>query len=125
MHSRTKRASPRTARFKTARRTRSSARRRAGSGNGPIAAAIAAIGAVVERPIEVLNLTIQSVTPGGDSLGQVLVQVRVAGKSLSGHGASTDIVEASARAVLHALNKASYADELEDRSLNAIYLWGV
>jgi len=97
----------------------------AGSGNGPIAAAIAAIGAVVERQIEVLNLTIQSVTPGGDSLGQVLVQVRVAGKSLSGHGASTDIVEASARAVLHALNKASYADELEDRSLNAIYLWGV
>src|SRR6266550_1385255 len=84
-----------------------------GSGNGPIAAAIAAIGAVVERQIEVLNLTIQSVTPGGDSLGQVLVQVRVAGKSLSGHGASTDI------------NKASYADELEDRSLNAIYLWGV
>ena len=100
-------------------------RHAAGSGNGPIAAAIAAIGAVVERQIEVLNLTIQSVTPGGDSLGQVLVQVRVAGKSLSGHGASTDIVEASARAVLHALNKASYADELEDRSLNAIYLWGV
>src|SRR3989440_601945 len=97
----------------------------AGTGNGPIAAAIAAIGAVVERQIEVLNLAIQSVTPGGDSLGQVLVQVRVAGKSLSGHGASTDIVEASARAVLHALNKASYADELEDRSLNAIYLWGV
>jgi len=96
-----------------------------GSGNGPIAAAIAAIGAVVERQIEVVNLTIQSVTPGGDSLGQVLVQVRVAGKSLSGHGASTDIVEASGRAVLHALNKASYADELEDRSLNAIYLWGV
>ncbi len=95
------------------------------TGNGPIAAAIAAIGAVVERRIEVLNLAIQSVTPGGDSLGQVLVQVRVAGKSLSGHGASTDIVEASARAVVHALNKASYADELEDRSLNAIYLWGV
>src|SRR5439155_1312702 len=68
------------------------------TGNGPIAAAIAAIGAVVERRIEVLNLAIQSVTPGGDSLGQVLVQVRVAGKSLSGHGASTGIVEASAHA---------------------------
>src|SRR2546426_978252 len=95
------------------------------SGNGPIAAAIAAISAVVERRIDVVNLAIQSVTPGGDSLGQVLVQVRVAGKSLSGHGASTDIVEAGARAVLHAINKASYADELEDRSLNAIYLWGV
>ncbi|HEX9705340.1 MAG TPA: 2-isopropylmalate synthase [Gemmatimonadales bacterium] len=95
------------------------------TGNGPIAAAFGAIGRIVERSIEVLNLAVQSVTAGGDSLGQVLVQVRIAGKSMSGHGASTDIVEASARALVHALNKASHADELEDRSLNAIYLWGV
>ena len=95
------------------------------SGNGPIAAAFAAIGAIVERHIEVLQLAVQSVTPGRDSLGQVLVQARIEGKSLSGHGASTDIVEASARALVHALNKTSYADRLEDQSLNATYLWGV
>ena len=39
--------------------------------------------------------------------------------------ASTDVVEASARALVHALNKASFADRLEDKSLNNSYLWGV
>jgi 2-isopropylmalate synthase len=100
-------------------------RRATGGGNGPIAAAFAAIGEIVGRKIEVLNLNVQSVTPGRDSLGQVLVQVKVDGKSLSGHGASTDIVEASTRALVHALNKASHADELEDQALNATYFWGV
>src|SRR5256885_2368919 len=94
-------------------------------GNGPIAAALAAIAKVVERQVDVLNLTVQSVTPGRDSLGQVLVQARIDGKSLSGHGASTDIVEASARALVHALNKVSHADQLEDQSLNASSFWGV
>jgi 2-isopropylmalate synthase len=79
----------------------------------------------VGRQVEVMNLTVQSVTPGRDSLGQVLVQARIDGKSLSGHGASTDIVEASARALVHALNKVSHADQLEDQSLNASYFWGV
>ena len=100
-------------------------RRATGGGNGPIAAAFVAIGEIVGRKIEVLNLNVQSVTPGRDSLGQVLVQVKVDGKSLSGHGASTDIVEASTRALVHALNKASHADELEDQALNATYFWGV
>jgi len=95
------------------------------SGNGPIAAAFAAIAKVVGRQVDVMNLTVQSVTPGRDSLGQVLVQARIDGKSLSGHGASTDIVEASARALVHALNKVSHADQLEDESLNASYFWGV
>src|SRR5437016_3265460 len=39
-------------------------------GNGPIAAAFAAIAKVVGRQVDVLNLTVQSVTPGRDSLGQ-------------------------------------------------------
>jgi len=95
------------------------------SGNGPIAATFAAIAMVVERQVEVSNLTVQSVTPGRDSLGQVVVQARIDGKSLSGHGASTDIVEASARALVHALNKVSHADQLEEQSLNASYFWGV
>jgi len=95
------------------------------SGNGPIAAAFAAIAKVVGRQVEVMNLTVQSVTPGRDSLGQVLVQARIDGKTLSGHGASTDIVEASARALIHALNKVNHADQLEDQSLNASYFWGV
>ena len=64
-------------------------------------------------------------TPGRDSVGQVFLQAKIDGKSLSGHSASTDIVEASARALVHALNKAYQADRLEATSLNSIYLWGV
>ncbi|MFN2570776.1 MAG: 2-isopropylmalate synthase [Gemmatimonadales bacterium] len=94
-------------------------------GNGPIAAAFAAIGEAAGRAIEVLDLSVQSVTPGRDSLGRVVIQVRVDGKSLSGHGASTDIVEAGARALLHALNKADHADGLETAALSSSYFWGV
>jgi len=96
-----------------------------GTGDGPIAATYHAIGEVVGRSVEVVNLSLRSVTPGKDSVGHVFVQVRVDGKTLTGHGASTDIVEASARALVHALNKADHADKLEATSLNSVYLWGV
>jgi 2-isopropylmalate synthase len=95
------------------------------TGNGPIAAAFAAIAEAVGRSIEVLDLSVQSVTPGRDSLGRVILQVRIDGKSLSGHGASTDIVEAGARALVHALNKADHADGLETVALSNSYFWGV
>ena len=100
-------------------------RKATASGNGPLAAAFAAIDAVVGRGVEVVNLSVQSVTPGRDSLGQVLVQARIQGKSLTGHAASTDIVEAGARALVHALNKAQHAETLESQALNATHLWGV
>src|SRR5881296_4297049 len=95
------------------------------TGNGPIAAAFAAIAEALGRTIEVLDLSVQSVTPGRDSLGRVVLQVRIDGKSLSGHGASTDIVEAGARALVHALNKADHADGLETMALGSSYYWGV
>jgi 2-isopropylmalate synthase len=96
-----------------------------GTGDGPIAAAFTAVSEILGRPVEVLSLTLRSVTPGRDSVGQVFLQAKIDGKSLSGHSASTDIVEASARALIHALNKARYAEKLEDSSLNSVYLWGV
>jgi 2-isopropylmalate synthase len=96
-----------------------------GTGDGPIAAAFTAISEITGRQLEVLSLQLRSLTPGRDSVGQVFLQVKVDGKSLSGHGASTDIVEASARALVNALNKARHADRLESSSLNSVYLWGV
>jgi len=95
------------------------------TGNGPIAAAFAAIAEAAGRSIEVLDLSVQSVTPGRDSLGRVILQVRIDGKSLSGHGASTDIVEAGARALINALNKVDHADGLETVALSSSYFWGV
>ncbi len=71
------------------------------------------------------DLSLRSLTPGRDSVGQTFLQARIDGKTFSGHGASTDIVEASARALIHALNKTSHAEQLEATSLNSVYLWGV
>ncbi len=96
-----------------------------GTGDGPISAAFTAISDILGRPVEVLSLSLRSLTPGRDSVGQVFLQAKVDGRSLSGNGASTDIVEASARALVHALNKAHHAEQLEATSLNATYLWGV
>ena len=96
-----------------------------GTGDGPIAAAFAAVSEILGRQVEVLSLTLRSVTPGRDSVGQVFLQAKIDGKSLTGHSASTDIIEASARALIHALNKARHADQLEASSLNSVYLWGV
>ncbi|HEY9013884.1 MAG TPA: 2-isopropylmalate synthase, partial [Gemmatimonadales bacterium] len=96
-----------------------------GTGDGPIAAAFTAVSEILGRPVEVLSLNLRSVTPGRDSVGQVFLQAKIDGKTLSGQGASTDIVEASARALIHALNKARHAEKLEDSSLNSVYLWGV
>lgn len=90
------------------------------SGSGPVAAAFSAIGTIVGRRVEVLSLA-----TGRDGPGQVLLRARIDGKSLSGHGASTDVVEGSARALLHALNKADHADWLEGEWLNSMCLWGV
>jgi 2-isopropylmalate synthase len=96
-----------------------------GRGDGPIAAAFAAISEILDRPVEVINLSLRSVTPGRDSVGQVFLQCRIGGKSLSGQGASTDIVEASARALVHALNKERHAERLEATAYNSTQHWGV
>jgi 2-isopropylmalate synthase len=96
-----------------------------GTGDGPIAAAFSAMGEIVGRSVEVASLSLRSVTPGRDSVGQVFLEARIDGRSFHAHSASTDIVEASARALVHALNKAAHADSLESASLNAVYLWGV
>jgi 2-isopropylmalate synthase len=95
-------------------------------GDGPIAAAFAAIDALVDHRIELEELTVQSITPGRDSVGEVTLRVRIDDKSFTGRGASPDIVNGAVRAYLHALNKAAHANELEAAALErASYLWGV
>lgn len=101
------------------------ARSASGSGDGPIAAAFAAVSEIVGRTIEVESLSLRSVTPGRDSVGQVFLQVRVDGRTFSAHSASTDIVEASARAMVNALNKSRHAESLEAAAMDSNSYWGV
>jgi 2-isopropylmalate synthase len=54
---------------------------------------------------------VRSITRGADAVGEVFVHVEFDSVSYTGKAASTDIVDASARAYLNAVNKALYAKE--------------
>jgi 2-isopropylmalate synthase len=76
-----------------------------GSGNGMIDAAVDAISRATGVTGTVLDFKVSSVTGGGDALGDVVFQLDAEGIKASGRGVSTDVVEASARAYLAAVNK--------------------
>jgi 2-isopropylmalate synthase len=76
-----------------------------GSGNGMIDAAIAAIAAATGIEGRLTDFQVHAVTGGGDALGHVVVQMEADGFKVSGRGVSTDVVEASARAYLNAVNR--------------------
>jgi 2-isopropylmalate synthase len=76
-----------------------------GSGNGMIDAAIDAISNATGVRGDVLDFKVSSVTRGGDALGDVVIQIDAGGIKTSGRGVATDVVEASARAFLGAVNK--------------------
>jgi 2-isopropylmalate synthase len=76
-----------------------------GEGNGMIDAAIAAIAKATGVSGDVTDFNVSSVTRGGDALGDVVIQLDSNGVRASGRGVSTDVVEASARAYLNAVNK--------------------
>ncbi|HSH45848.1 MAG TPA: 2-isopropylmalate synthase [Longimicrobiales bacterium] len=97
-----------------------------GEGDGPLAAAFAAIDTLVDFRTEVEELEVHSATPGRDAVGEVSLRMKVDGKVFTGRGASTDIVAAAARAYLTALDKGAHARALEAKHLEAAsYLWGV
>ena len=75
------------------------------SGDGPIDSAFRAIEQCIGHHYELDDFQVQSVTEGKEALGSALVRLRNNGKLYSGNGTSTDIVAASIRAYINALNK--------------------
>ena len=80
------------------------------TGDGPIDAAFVAIEKIVGHHYELDDFQIQSVTGGREAMGEALVKLRDGGKLYSGRGISTDIIGASIRAYLNALNKIVYRE---------------
>ena len=80
-------------------------------GDGPIDAAFRAIEQITGCHYELDDFQIQSVTEGREAVGQTVVKLRSGGRLYSGRGISTDIVGASIRAYLSALNKIVYEEE--------------
>ncbi|MCK5015105.1 MAG: 2-isopropylmalate synthase [Candidatus Omnitrophica bacterium] len=75
------------------------------SGDGLVDACYKAVEGITKIKGELLDYSIQSVTHGKDALGEVTVKVKMKEKSVITHGASTDILEASAKAYINAINK--------------------
>jgi len=75
------------------------------TGDGPIDAAFQAIEQILGRHFELDEFQIQAVTEGHEAMGDALVKLRSNGRLYSGRGLSTDIVGASIRSYLSAVNK--------------------
>ena len=96
------------------------------TGDGPLAAAFAAVDSLIPFKAELEDLKIQANAGGREAVGEVNLRVKVDGKTFTGRGASPDVVVGAVRAYLHALNKAAHALALEADALEqASYLWGV
>ena len=77
----------------------------ASCGDGPVDACCKAIDRVVGIPVSLKDYAIHAVTAGREALGEVSVTVEKDGKRYPGRAASTDVIEASAKAYLRALNR--------------------
>jgi 2-isopropylmalate synthase len=75
------------------------------AGSGPVDAAFKAIEAIVGSDTELQLYSVNNITSGTDSQGEVNVRLEKGGRIVSGQGADTDIVIASAKAYINALNK--------------------
>ncbi len=86
-------------------------------GAGPVDAVYRAINRMIDIENDLIEFSVQSVTRGIDALGEVTIRVRSAdGRVFTGRGAHSDIILASARAYVNALNRLLVAErpQVED-----------
>ncbi len=77
----------------------------ADTGTGPVDAVYKAINRIIGVPNVLSEFSVKSVTEGIDAIGEVTIRIDHDGRSYLGRGASTDILVASARAYMNALNR--------------------
>lgn len=77
----------------------------AACGDGPVDAATRAIDKATRLTPKLIDYSLKAVTSGKDAQGEVTVRIEDSGLTILGRGASTDIIEASAKAYLNALNR--------------------
>ncbi|HEY8489461.1 MAG TPA: alpha-isopropylmalate synthase regulatory domain-containing protein, partial [Dehalococcoidia bacterium] len=74
-------------------------------GTGPVDAVYKAINRIVGVPNQLTEFSVKSVTEGIDAQGEVTIRIESNGRTYAGRGADTDIVVASAKAYMNALNR--------------------
>lgn len=81
-------------------------------GDGPVDAAFKAIEKLAKSDTELKLYSVNAVTAGTDSQGKVTVRLEKGGRIVNGQGADTDVIVASVKAYLHALNLIQNPDRL-------------
>jgi 2-isopropylmalate synthase len=74
-------------------------------GTGPVDAIYKAINRLVGVPNNLIEFSVKSVTAGIDAMGEVTIRIESGGRTYTGRGADTDIIVASAKAYMNALNR--------------------
>lgn len=74
------------------------------TGSGPVDATFKAIEKIANSGTELKLYSVNNITTGTDSQGEVTVRLEQDGRIINGQGADTDIVIASAKSYIHALN---------------------
>lgn len=88
------------------------------SGDGPVDACYKAIDKITKMKFRLLDYSLKSTTGGKDALGEVSIRIKPEfGNEVSGRGTSTDIIEASVKAYLNAVNKFLFAKQKERKSI--------
>lgn len=88
-------------------RIKGEVRQGASIGNGPVEAIYKAISSVTQTTAKLTRYDIRAVTSGTEAMGEVTVQLERDGRRVIGRGASTDVLEASAKAYVDGLNRLS------------------
>jgi 2-isopropylmalate synthase len=89
-------------------------------GTGPVDAVYKAINRVVNVPNQLIEFSVKSVTGGIDAIGEVTIRLRYEDKIYSGRSAETDIIVASAKAYLNALNRLYGALQKESKTQEVV-----
>ena len=77
-------------------------------GDGPVDATLKAIKKLTKSKAKLMQYNVGAITSGTDALGEVTVRVSEGNHIVVGKGSSTDIIEASAKAYIHAINRLNY-----------------
>jgi 2-isopropylmalate synthase len=86
-------------------RVKEEAREGAAIGDGPVDAVCRAISEVTRTAAKLVRYELRAVTSGTEAIGEVTVQLEEGGRRVMGRGASTDVIEASAKAYIDGLNR--------------------
>jgi 2-isopropylmalate synthase len=83
-------------------------------GTGPVDAVYKAINRIIQAPNVLTEFAVKSVTEGIDAQGEVSIRIESDGRSYVGRGADTDIIVASAKAYMNALNRLLFVSRRAD-----------